>query len=96
MKARGKRFFNDSFYENGHVKWQVISGNDRIYKGEVVSAELIVADCGSSISLDFDCEEKQHIPKRIAKLDIFISELQNMREALVNANNETKIKKFFY
>jgi len=97
MKDRGKTFFNNSFNETGYIKWQIKSGKDKTYKGDILDGSLIIADCNSNICLDFDCEEAHQVAKRIEKLDVMITELNRMREALVKANTEiTTTKKFYY
>ena len=90
MKSRGKTFLNSSFNEKGHIRWEVLSGTDKRYHAEFLSGELVIADCSSSICLDFDCEKRSHIDKRIAKLDTLIDELGKMREALEAAKKPPK------
>lgn len=96
MRARGKTYLNNSFNEGGSIKWKVLSGVHKEYKCDIINSELVITDCSNTIVLDFDCEKKAHIPKRIAKLDVLIDELSKMKAALVQAENETKKKKFYY
>jgi hypothetical protein len=97
MKERGKTFLNQSFNENGYVKWELKSGKDREYTSDVLSGSLVVADCSQAIHLDFDCENASQIQKRLDKLDLLILELTNMRSVLCKMQVEqTKTKKFFY
>lgn len=65
--------------------------------GYTVDAALRVADCHRVITLDFDCEKQAHIKKRVDKLQTLITELEGMKQALLevdkNLNNK---RKFFY
>lgn len=41
--------------------------------------EIKVNDCNRQVSLDFDCHDQKSYEKRIAKLDKFLKEAQDMR-----------------
>ena len=91
MKARDKRFLNNSFDE-GAVSWTLKSGKDKPY-GEFVTAYLLISDCSKSVELDFCCENYKHVGKRIDKLDNLIDSLNDLREALVQAKKEDDKKR---
>lgn len=95
MKARGKTFLSPSIHESGAVSWEVISGKDlpKYSARDMCNAVLRIKDCNDGISLDFDCETLAHLDKRIQKLDVLISELQNMREALEKVKEP---QRFYY
>lgn len=96
MKARDKRFINNSFNESGAVSWHVSTGETDWGFSNLVNAELQISDCSKTICLDFNVEKETHFDKRIGKLDELMTSLTLMREALVEAKAEHKGKKKFY
>lgn len=97
MKARGKTFLNESYDENGHVKWEVKSGKDVYYRGEFISGGITIADCHNSITLDLCCETATQVDKRIDKVNVLIAELMNTRKALEDAKADLSKKvKYYY
>lgn len=98
MKAQGKKFLTDRGDEGGSVRWSVSlnATDDYGLFNPFIEAELILTDCYKSINLEFNCYKARHIGKRIAKLDVLIQELGLFRVALVQAQLESKPKKFCY
>lgn len=96
MIKRGKKFLNNSHEEHGSVSWHVTTGKDMDFYQSTCGGELRIADCYKVITLDFDCEKVSHVDKRIAKLDVLIQELQEMRAALEGVKEEAKLKTKFY
>lgn len=96
MKKRDKKFLNDSTSEFGSVAWSVSTEDG--YDMYVLEGSLQIQDCGSRISLDFDCEKPKHIQKRIDKLDSLIHSLQEMKVALEEGQSEVlgRKPKFYY
>jgi hypothetical protein len=97
MKARSKSFLSESYCEGGSISWSVSTETtDGIFHDSTLESEVMITDCNSTIKLDFDCTKIEHIPKRIKKLNVLISELEYMREALEAALKEKEKKKKFY
>lgn len=96
MKKRDKQFLNDCTSEFGSVAWSVKTEGYWCENGAAMESSLHISDCSSQITLDFDCEKKVHIKKRLDKLDSLISSLQKMRLAIVEAENEVNKPKYLY
>lgn len=89
---RNKTFLNDSHEDSGSICWYVRTDH-KDYLDREVTAEVKITDCSKVICLDFDCQEKRHIDKRIAKVDTLINELTKFRDALESCK---KSRKYFY
>ena len=82
VRKTSKKFLSDTPYEYGSVCWEVsVDPEDRY---DLLQADLRIADCGNSITLGFNSRKKRHMDYRLEKLDVLISELQAMREALAS------------
>lgn len=92
MFERSKTFLSDSHEEFGRVSWYV---DDNPSWGDYLDAQLNIWDCDKGICLDFTCEKKKHVDKRIEKLDTLITELQKMKSSLEKAKTKQD-KKFYY
>ena len=86
-----KKFLTDNPEETGSVCTKVQNSTGS-YTYDI-EASIKIYDCNRSVTLDFDCYNKSELPERIAKIEVLLSELLNMREALVSLNTPTK---FFY
>lgn len=96
MRERHKQFLNDSHEEFGYVSWKV-SSDGTGYQYYPVNGSLTIADCSDQIVLDFDCKDVKSVDKRIAKLDVLVGSLQDLRKALVKARTILeKRRKFYY
>ena len=89
MRARDKRFLNDSVKEWGFVGWEI----DNETEGDTGTyAYIRVNDCNNCAILDFNAQPGKQHAKRLKKLDVLISSLQDFRAAYVKAGEPTKFQ----
>jgi len=87
MKAQGKRFLSERGDEGGSVRWYVNTEEDYCY---TTDAYLYISDCTKRIDLEFYSDDNKGLSKRVTKLDNLIEELQNFREALLQAEKNLR------
>lgn len=90
----GKKFLNNDYDEGGSIHWYAerSSWKEDDKSHTRVSSYLNIRDCSSSIDLDFsyypDGRGRRDLKKRLKKLDTLITELQKLRQALEDLNDE--------
>ena len=91
MKAKDKRFLNDSHEEFASVSWYV-TNEDKVFYN-FMESEVRIADCHNVITLDFNCADIVAAKKRLQKLDNLIESLSEMRVAMSDIIKDTSKSK---
>lgn len=94
MDKSKKVFLSKDIDERGNLSWYVTLEDSDYSFSSYLDAELQIADCHRTITLDFACGREKDIDKRLKKVDTIISELYEFRDALEAC--KSKPKKFYY
>lgn len=84
MHYVSKKFLNNSVYENGSIVSIVESPKDpeKIKYYNEVECTVQIRDCNNVVSLDFRVHNESGLQKRLAKLDVLINELLDVKQEL--------------
>ena len=85
-----KVFLSGREDETGSICWKVKKGTDLPY---YIEGHIKIYDCSRSVTLDFDCFDKEELAERVVKANILLDEVTKLRDELVRLNTR---KSFYY
>lgn len=79
-----KRFLSDTPNEYATVCYEINVDPDDRY--ELLDATLRITDCMTNVNISFGAIKKEHLAKRVKKLDVLIKTLQELRDTITSEN----------